>query len=137
VDNLRYGLLRSEDVSSKGGRSNAAFPDHLNLSPAYAKARADATIAAKAREAAAWEAFEEQRLSHETDCAAFYIARGPFKFSGSISWTLRTDDPTRAETLTLHPLPSRSIRGLLRAGIIDTVGVIDEAWRKACEELKL
>ena len=135
MDNLRYGLLRSEDVSSKGGRSNAAFPDRLNLSPAYAKARADATIAAKAREAAAWEAFEEQSLAHAVNCAAYYIARGPFKFSGSISWTLRADDPQRAATLTLHPFPSRSVEDLLRAGIISPSGVDEAAFRKAVEAM--
>jgi hypothetical protein len=123
ADDIRYGLLRKEDVSVKGGRSDATFPDHINPSPIYSKARA--------------EAFEKGLLAHEAECAAYYIARGPFKFSGSISWTLRADDPTRAATLTLHPLPSRSVEDLLKAGIIDTVGVVDDAWQKACDELKL
>jgi hypothetical protein len=124
---VRYGLLRAEDVMPKGGRSNAAFPDSHNPSPIYAKARADAMAAA----------FEQQRLAHEVDCAAFYVAKGPFKFSGSISWTLRADDPSRAATLTLHPLPSRSVEDLLKAGIISPSGVEEEAFRKECERLRL
>jgi hypothetical protein len=124
MEPVRHGLLRSEDVTSKGARSNAGFPDSYNPSPAWTKARA--------------AAFDEQRLAHETDSAAFYIANGPFKFPmGSVTWTLRKGDRTRAETLTLSPLPSRSVRDLVRSGIIDTTGVVTEKWRKACEELRL
>jgi hypothetical protein len=104
------------------------MPDSYNPSAAWTKARADAMAAS----------FEEQRLTHETDCAAFYIANGPFEFPmGSVTWTLRADDRTRAATLTLSPLPSRSIRELIKAGIIDTTGVVIEEWRKACEALRL
>jgi hypothetical protein len=102
--------------------SSRGLADSHNPSPVYAKARADA--------------FEKQRLAHEADCAAFYIAKGPFKFHcGTASWTLRTGDPTRAETLTLHPLPSRSVKDLLQAGIIDTSGVIEEAFKRAVAAL--
>ena len=124
MEPVRYGLLRSEDVTSKGARSNAGFPDNLNPSPEWTKARA--------------AAFDEQSLAHETDCAAFYIANGPFEFPvGSVTWTLRGDDRTRAATLTLSPLPARSVRELLRTGVIDTRGVIIEAWRAEVERLRL
>ena len=73
--------------------------------------------------------------AHEVNCVAYYIARGPFKFSGSISWTLRAGDPQRAATLALHPLPYRSVEDLLRAGIITFAGVDEEAFRKAVEAL--
>ena len=82
--------------------------------------------------------FEERQLRHETDCAAFNIARGPFELPiGSVQWTLRTDDRTRAETLTLCPLPARAVRDLIKAGIIDTRGVIIEAWKAEVEKLRL
>jgi hypothetical protein len=103
---------------ARASRSQYLSKGHLNPSPAWTQSRTDAITAAKAREAAVWEAFEEQSLAHEVNCAAYYIARGPFRFSGSISWTLRADDPQRAATLTLHPLPSRSVEDLLKAGII-------------------
>ena len=119
ADAIRYGLLRREDLGER------------NLSQASAQARQEAHTSTKARLAT----FEEQSLAHEVNCAAYYIARGPFKFSGSISWTLRADDPQRAATLTLHPLPSRSVEDLLKAGIISPMGVDEEAFRKAVEAL--
>ena len=69
------------------------------------------------------------------DCTAFYVARGPFDFTGSINWTLRKGDRTRAATLTLHPLPPRSIEDLLRAGIITPMGVNEVAYKAAVEAL--
>jgi hypothetical protein len=123
VSELRYGLLRKEDLS--GGESD--------ISPSATKARRDAFASTSAR----LTAFEEQRLAHEVNCAAYYIAKGPFKFSGSISWTHRADDRERAATLTLHPLPSRSVEELLRAGIISPMGVNEEAFRRAVEEQRL
>jgi hypothetical protein len=120
---FRYGLLRSEDVKGRRGPERA-LSDSDNPSPEWTKARA--------------AAFDEQSLAHETDCAAFYIAKGPFKFpTGSVTWTLRCDDRTRAATLTLSPLPARSVRELLRTGVIDTRGVIIEAWRAEVERLRL
>jgi hypothetical protein len=116
TESLRYGLLpRREPVG--------ALSDSYDPSPAWTAAR-------KA-------AFEAERLKHEVDYAAYYIARGPFKISGSISWTLRADDPSRAATLTLHPLPSRSVEDLLKAGIISPEGVDEVALRRECERLRL
>jgi hypothetical protein len=122
-----YGLqpFKRGAVATPGANhaSGEALPDSLDPSPAWTQARA--------------AAFDEQRLAHETDCAAFYIANGPFKFPmGPVRWTLCAEDRTRAETLTLSPLPSRSIRELIKAGVIDTTGVVIEAWKKACEELR-
>jgi hypothetical protein len=133
MEPVRYGLLRPQDISERRGNpgaqalgtlpadSSRTIPDHINPSPIYSKARA--------------EAFEKGRLAHETDCAAYYIARGPFKFSGSISWMLRADDPQRAATLTLHPLPPRTVEDLLRAGIISPSGVDEVAFKRAVEAL--
>ena len=121
ADAIRYGLLRREDLGER------------NLSQVSAQARQEAHTSTQARLAA----FEEQSLAHEADCAAYYIARGPFNFHGSISWTLRPDDPTRAATLTLHPLPSRSVEDLLKAGIISPEGVDEVALRRECERLRL
>ena len=114
TESLRYGLLPRREPAG-------ALSDSHNPSPAWTAARK--------------EAFEAASLKHEVECAAYYIARGPFKFSGSISWTLRADDPQRAATLTLHPLPSRSVEDLLRAGIISPSGVDEVAFRKAVEAI--
>jgi hypothetical protein len=127
-----YGLqpFKRLAVATPGANhaSGEALPDSYNPSAAWTKARADAMAAS----------FEEQRLTHETDVAAYYIANGPFKFPmGPARWTLRAEDRTRAETLTLSPLPSRSVRELVKARIINTTGVVIEEWRKACEELRL
>jgi hypothetical protein len=129
MEPVRYGLLRAQDIepritTSEGREPAGALSDSHNPSPVYAKARA--------------AAFEKQSLAHETDCAAYYIANGPFEFPvGSVRWTLRSHDRTRAETLTLSPLPARSVRELLKAGIINTSGVIVEAWRAEVERLRL
>jgi hypothetical protein len=123
MEPVRYGLLRSDDVKGRRGPERA-LPDSHNSSPVW-------TAAQRA-------SFAEERLTHETDWAALRIAQGPFEFPmGHVQWTLRADDRTRADTLTLSPLPSRSIRELLRTGIINTTGVIIEAWKTEVQRLRL
>jgi hypothetical protein len=115
VDNLRYGLLRSEDVTSKGGRSNAAFPDHLNLSPAYAKATADATIAAKAREAAREAQRKEEEITSTAEFIASDIADGGHLLPKRtiIGWRETRDGPPVVETVTIWPLDPAPVVDLL------------------------
>jgi hypothetical protein len=116
---------RSEDISAKGGRSNAAFPDHLNLSPAYAKARADATIAAKAREAAAWEAQrKEEEITSTAEFIASDIADGGHLLPKRtiIGWRETRDGPPVVETVTIWPLDPAPVVDLLRAGILTHKG---------------
>jgi hypothetical protein len=114
----RYGLL-----TSKEARSDAGFPGSQERPVWTEEQRAS---------------FEEGALDHETSCAAFYIANGPFTLpQGRSEWTLRADDRTRAATLAMYPLPARSVRELLKAGIINTTGVIIEAWKAEIQRLRL
>jgi hypothetical protein len=118
MEPFRGGLL-----TSKEARGNAGFPDS-HLRPVWTEEQRAACA--------------EERLTHETDWAALRIAQGPFEFPmGHVQWTLRADDRTRADTLNLSPLPSRSIRELLRTGIINTTGVIIEAWKAEVQRLRL
>ena len=117
---IPYGLLRREDVVVG------------DVSPAAAAAREQAYAATQAR----LEAFDAERLTFEVSCAALAIARGPFDFPcGSVTWELRALDPTRAATLKLPGLPSMSVRELLKAGIITTTGVDEEAFERAVKAL--
>jgi hypothetical protein len=124
---FKRGAVATPGASASGAvipqTGRGPFPaDHINPSPVWTKARA--------------EAFDAAQLTHEVSCAAFYIASGPFQFpSTSITWTLRASDHTRAATLTMDPLPEMSVRDLLKAGIITPLGVDEVAFRRACEEL--
>jgi hypothetical protein len=113
---VRYGLLTSDDVDGRRGPERALSDSHLR--PVWSDEQRAAC--------------EEAQLDHETSCAAYHIANGPFVLpQGRSEWTLRADDRTRAATLALSPLPARSVRELLKAGIINTTGVIIEAWKEA------
>jgi hypothetical protein len=151
MEQIRYGLLRAEDVSGR-----RATPGELvslgerDASPVYAKARREARECAEARAAA----LEEQRLADEMDCIAGALCEGRWRLpaGSSISWAAATVDTKERDAYgvmqwtgaqpkvtgaTLWPLPPMTLEELVKANLITTRGINHAAYERALGELVL